>query len=233
MKPLDLEDGLRQLGFTDYTGETMGSEYSLEYDFVKFKIRAGFGNDMFGYAVVIFYSQYRTARTIGFIEFKLSRTVASLEQLKALLSNNLERHLSPNERPAFLIEGLELSDHLPGRENWAEEREKSKIIEDVFIEHDWFKVFAKKFMGYAVKAPKDELTTIFFKNGILKFCCGTTIFSVMGSGKNWERAIIIETNILAKFYNRISLSGIRITYSLNGLNLNGRYFPVLDCRMID
>lgn len=221
-------DLLRQIGFTNASEQTQLEPDALVYDFGLFKLTALQSGDLFGGPAVLFLGQYITSRTAAFIDFHLPGRLASAKQLKAILAFNLKSHFRTVNVPGLITEGLELSDHLPGRENWAEERRLSKVIEHVFIEHDWFKVFSKNLIMHAEQADSGEQTRIVFKDNIVNFFCGKKHFGVMGIGKNWDNEIIVETISLKGIPKRISRMGVEISYSLKGLRIGYDIFPVVE-----
>ena len=232
MESVVVMNTLREIGFIDSVDTTALEKDALIYDFGLFKLRAFPSGDLFGNSAVLFLGQYITPRTAAFIDFHLPGQLASVEQLKAILAFNLRSHFRSGNVPALISEGLELSDHLPGRENWAEERRLSKVIESVFVEHAWFKVFSKNLIMHAEQADSREQTRIVFKDNIVNFFCGKKHFGVMGVGKNWDKAIIIETMSLKRIPKRISMKGVEISYSLKGLQIGYDIFPVVEVKEV-
>jgi hypothetical protein len=209
---IKLRSILLKLGFTK-------SGHHLQFNFGNGVVSAFEYIDIFS-PVFQFIGSYRDERTASFIDFKVPAEVESFDQGVAFLSYYFRNDKFLYE-PSWLKEGLELSDHLPWRKEWAEyqRREKERREYEVLFDYDLFKVLVKKLKTWYEYRPPDSTIQFFFDGEIMRIQSGEDSMLIGGKGKAWLSSAVIETAELEKLPKRVLRSYAEIILHKEALYL--------------
>lgn len=148
------------------------------------------------YEGMSFFGSWRTERTAGDILFNLPLEVASYELGLAYLAYYF-RSVKFTRNPGWLIVGQSFKDLLP----WEIE---AKFYNDKpvgRIENEWFRVLVNKLRALSITACDDDLLSVSFQDGVLKFENENIKLVCPGIGKDWEKPVRVrakEMDILPK-----------------------------------
>ena len=180
-----------------------------------------------------FYGTYRGGESFGEIEFKLPKTVDSVDQLRALLAYYVKHAFKevPSEAPPWLAEGLAEHAILP----WVKEAERNKPRAECRVDRDWIKLAVRKLAAVVPRLDVADLVAVSFDGEVLHFETKDGPVVVPASGEAWADTYWIGSLEFAEVPRRFMRENTWVTIRREPyMDLESRYlYPILDEALVD
>lgn len=167
-----------------------------------------------------FYGYRIDKRTAQEFEFRIPAEVDSYEQGVALIAYYF-RNTTIENKPLWLIQGLEWKAQLPWEKRWAEEARERALIRTnlATLDHEWFRVLIKKLKN--ILDNQEEIThlNISFNGQILLVKVNEEIIMVQANGNAWNANAVIESSELVHLPKRIKTQDAEIILYKDSLYL--------------
>lgn len=182
---MHLTEILERIGFDP------SADGSWHYNFGNGKVKAIQCFNPEFYEGISFFGAWSTERTAGEILFNLPLEFESYDLGLAYISYHFRR-VRFAKVPDWLNDGLALKDLLP----WEIESKGYRERPVARIEYEWFKVMVIKLRELSPIASDDDLLSVSFQDGVLKFENDVIKLVCPGSGKDWDKVVRVKVKAL-------------------------------------